>query len=70
MTIKEISTHKAVKTEKGINIVIKGFCSGEYSCEDELLYTIPLDQIDDVDHIMERYEEDNRVNMNEFNNLT
>jgi hypothetical protein len=65
--IREISTHKAVRSEKGIDIILKGFCSGEYSCKDEILYTLPQWAIDDVDHILDRYSEDNRVNVNELN---
>lgn len=68
MIIQEISTHKAVKTKLGINITLKGFCFDGYSCKDEILYTIPLNEIDDVDYILERYREGNRINMNEFIN--
>ena len=66
--IQQISTHKAIKTKNGINIVLKGFTVGDYSCKDELLYTISHSEIDDVDSIMDRYDEDNRVNISEFIN--
>jgi hypothetical protein len=35
--------------------------------KDELLYTIPVEDEDDVFAIMERYEEDNRCNVAELN---
>ena len=64
--ISQISTHKAVKENGYISIYQKGFTAGELHFEDELLYTIPLDEVDDVFAIMERYEEDNRCNLAEF----
>lgn len=66
--IKQISTHKAVQTAKNIQIILKGFKIGSYECKDELLYTIPNDQLDDVFSIMERHSEDNRINLAEANN--
>jgi len=61
--IEEISTHKAVKNNGVIEIILKG-CEG-YSI-DEVMYTIPLEEEDDVFAIMERYEEDNRCNVAEW----
>lgn len=79
--ISEISTHKAVKNGNRIDIILKGisipvgykYPNGEVEAEgfftpDELLYSIPAEDADDVDAIMERYEEDNRINLAELNN--
>ena len=76
-TLKEISTHKAVEENGVIKIYLKGFSikakvvNGvyypEYSCEDELLYTLPTEEEENLLSIFERYEEDNRVNVAELN---
>lgn len=66
-TLSEISTHKAIKTATNIEIIEKGLHLGDLHYEDELLYTIPLENEDDVFAIMERYEENNRCNVAEFN---
>lgn len=78
--IAQISTHKAVKTAKNIEIWMKGlsipigykYPNGDieekgFHYDAELLYAIPLENEDDVLAIMERYAEDNRVNMAELN---
>jgi hypothetical protein len=79
--IAQISTHKAVKNGNVIEIWLKGlvipvgykYPNGEVNTEHfelkgELLYTIPAENEDDVFAIMERYEEDNRCNLNDLNN--
>ena len=68
--INQISTHKAVRTETGINIILKGFNDDTFkedSNEDEILYTLPLEGEDDVFAIMERYASNNRYNLAEAN---
>jgi len=65
--IQQISTHKAVVNNDKIDIFLKGFEIGSYKCEDELMYRIPLENKDDVFSIMERYQEDNRINLAQAN---
>lgn len=67
MTIKEISTHKAVKENGVINIYISGFDCGSLHFDDELIYTIPLENEEDLFAIFERLEENNRCNVAEAN---
>lgn len=64
--IKEITTHKAVLIGNEIHIIQKGITFEELAFPDEPLYKILADQEDDVEAIMERYEEDNRVMCQEF----
>lgn len=64
--IKQNSTHKAVKENGRINIYIKGFEIEDLKYDDEFLYSISLDQEDDLFAIFERYDEDNRCNVAEF----
>jgi len=59
-TISEISTHKAVRVGDEIQIILKGFKDPfpggfDLSCPDELLYTIPARNEDDVFSIMEGF---------------
>lgn len=81
--ISEISTHKAVKNGNQIDIILKGisipigykYPNGSVEAEgfytkEELLYSIPATESDDVFAIMERYQEDNRINLAEFLNAT
>jgi len=66
--IAQISTHKAVSTKNGIDIIIKGFYfDEEYSIEEEILYTISKDRKDDVLAIMEDFAETNRINLAQAN---
>lgn len=66
--VKQISTHKAIKENGQISIYIKGLIiDGEEIFKDELLYNIPLKNKDDLFAIFERFQEDNRINLNEFN---
>lgn len=67
MTIQEINTHKAIKENGMINIYVKGFSIDELTFEDELLYSIPLEDKDDLFAIFERLQEDNRINLAEVN---
>ncbi len=64
--VKEISTHKAVKENGAINIYTKGLDFEGLHTDDELIYTIPLEDEDDLFAIFERLEENNRINRNEF----
>jgi len=64
--IKENSTHKAVKENNRIAIYIKGIDLEELHYPDEFLYSIPLENEDDLFAIFERYDEDNRINMAQF----
>ena len=68
ITIQKISTHKAIKTKKEIQIIQIGLIiDGEVFSKDQVLYSLPLDHQDDVFAIMERYEENNRCNMRDLN---
>jgi len=64
--IQEISTHKAVKTATGIDIIEKGFKDEVLNFPERKLYTIPLENEDDVFAIMEDFEETNRCLVAEF----
>lgn len=65
--LKEISTHKAIKNNNSIDIILKGFEIDELKFEDEKLYSIPLENKDDLLAIFDRLEEDNRCNLAEAN---
>ena len=65
--LQENSTHKAIKDGKEIKIYIKGFDCEDLHWEDELLYTLPLSQKDDLLAIFDRFDEDNRCNLAELN---
>ena len=67
-TLKEISTHKAVKENGVINIYSIGmYFSEDLNWGDELLWTIALEDEDDLFPIFERLEENNRCNVAELN---
>ena len=66
MILKQISTHKAIKENGQINIYIKGFKIDDLEFSDELIYSIPLENKDDLFAIFERFEEDNRCLRAEF----
>ena len=64
--ISEISTHKAIVKDNVINIIKKGlYIDDSLSWDDEILYTIPIERKDDVFAIMERFSEQNRINLSE-----
>jgi len=65
--LQENSTHKAVVNGNQIDISIKGFEIDDLKFDDELIYSIPLENEDDLMAIFERFDEDNRCNMAEFN---
>jgi len=66
--LKENSTHKAVLEPGGkIKIYIKGFEIDDMKYDDEYLYSIPVEDEDDLFAIFERYDEDNRINVAEAN---
>jgi len=65
--IQQNSTHKAVKENGVINIYIKGFEIEDLKYNDELIHTIPASESDDLFAIFERLDEDNRINVAEFN---
>ena len=67
MTLQENNTHKAVKENGQINIYIKGFEIEDYKCEDEFLYSIQLENEEDLFAIFERLDEDNRCLVAEAN---
>ena len=74
MKLKENSTHKAIKENGVINIYRKGLTEKDKKdldkrfvekylewFKDELLWTIPVDEEDDLFAIFERLDEDNRI---------
>ena len=77
--LKEISTHKAIQENVVINIYQKG-CEKDDILDadfikkypamfkDELLWTIPISDKDDLFAIFERLEEDNRIGLAELKN--
>jgi hypothetical protein len=72
--IADISTHKAVKVDGKINVYLKGFSMGVHELseetiefEDELLYTLPLENEDDILPMFEGFKENNRINLAEAN---
>lgn len=68
MILKQNSTHKAVKNGNKIDIVIKGFKIDDLEYKDEKLYSIPLENKDDLFAIFENLDEINRINVYEFFN--
>ena len=64
--LKQIATHKAVKVGKEIHIIEKGIDFEDLHYPDVLLYTIPLENKDDLFAIFEDFEETNRCLANEF----
>ena len=72
--IADISTHKAVKVGDKIKVYLKGFSMDVHEAseetiefEDELLYTISLENEDDILPIFEALKENNRINFVEAN---
>ncbi len=72
--IADISTHKAVKEGDKIKVYLKGFSMDVHEAseetiefEDELLYTISLENEDDILPIFEALKENNRINFAEAN---
>jgi hypothetical protein len=66
--LKENATHKAVKENGQIGIWLKGFDFEDIHESDQFLYEISESDEDDLFAIFERYDEDNRINMAEFQN--
>lgn len=66
--LQQISTHKAVRNGNFIDIILKGFEIDDLKFEDEKLYSIPLENKDDLLAIFDQLEEDNRINVAEANN--
>ena len=64
-TLKQISTQKAVQNGNQIDIIERGFEIGDLKYKDETLYSIPLENKDDLFAIFDRFEEDNRIKVNE-----
>ena len=70
--LQQNSTHKAVQIDGVIKIYLKGCEFGKPSdsdyliFKDEYLYSISLENKDDLFSIFERYDEDNRINCAEF----
>ena len=65
--LEQNETHVAVKSEGRIKIYIKGFEFEDLKSKPEYLYSIALDEEDDLFAIFERFDEDNRCNMAELN---
>jgi hypothetical protein len=64
--IAQNATHKAVAEHGQISIYLKGFDIEGTHYPDEFMYSIAEDMEDDVLAIFERYDEDNRLNVVEF----
>jgi len=64
--ITQNATHKAVLEHGQISIYLKGFDFEGITQPDEFLYAIAEDMEDDLFAIFERYDEDNRINVAEF----
>lgn len=64
--IQQNATHKAVREHGQISIYIKGFDFEGITGQEQFLYAIAEDMEDDVFAIFERYDEDNRINVAEF----
>lgn len=64
--LQENSTHQAVKNGNQIEIWIKGAEIDDLKFEPEYLYSIPLENKDDLLSIFDRLDEDNRINVAEF----
>lgn len=67
--LQQNATHKAVDNGKTIGIYIKGFEVHGMKFPDELLYSIPKSHKDDLFAIFERFDEDNRINVSEANEV-
>lgn len=80
--LREISTHKAVVNKDKIDIILKGLPQGIFKggadevelkatypkwFKNEVLYSIPLADADDLFYIFENLEETNRINFYEGN---
>ena len=59
--IKEISTHKAVRNGDKIDIISKGFEIGDLKYSDEVLYSIPTENEEDLMSIFDNLQEENRI---------
>jgi hypothetical protein len=69
MTLKENNTHEAIKNviNGKIDIYIKGLTLEDgYSFDAEYLFSIDGSQIDDLEAIFDRFDEENRINRAEF----
>lgn len=64
--LQEINTHKAVLNGNLIDIVEKGIDFEDMHYPEEVLYSIPADEKEDLFAIFERLEENNRINRAEF----
>ena len=64
--ITQNATHKAVREHGQISIYLKGFDIEDTQYPDEFMYSIAEDMEDDLLAIFERYDEDNRLNVVEF----
>ena len=67
--LAQISTHVAVVENGKIAIYTKGLedKADGFKIEPERLYSIPMENKDDLFDIMERYKENNRCNLAEAN---
>ncbi len=69
MTLKQNSTHEAIKNviNGKIDIYIKGMTFEDgMSFDPEYLYSIDGSQVDDLEAIFDRFDEENRINRAEF----
>lgn len=75
--LQENSTHKAVLNGEMIDIFSKGFdveesapgAADDLHYKDELLYSIPADQSDDLLSIFDAFDETNRCNVADANDI-
>jgi hypothetical protein len=69
--LQENSTHKAIqnKDKNRIEIWLKGIEFEDISIKPEYLYSIPLANEDDLFAIFENLDEQNRINVFEFNDF-
>tara|TARA_R110002124_G_scaffold212856_2_gene378931 strand:+ start:9688 stop:11475 length:1788 start_codon:yes stop_codon:yes gene_type:complete len=59
--IKQISTHKAVRNGDKIDIISKGFEIGDLKYSDEVLYSIPTENEEDLMSIFNNLQEEIRI---------
>lgn len=64
--LQQNSTHKAVEEDDKIWIVEKGLDLDDLKYPDQKLYSIPIENKDDLFAIFEEIEEDNRIMLNEL----
>lgn len=61
MILKQNETHKAIKRGQFIDIVLKGITFEGLTIEDNVLFSIRLEDKEDLFYIFEQIEEETRV---------